>query len=151
MQIITADQAARLVNNGWTVALSGSAATSLTADRVFQALEERYLAEGEPRDLTLFHPQGMGDKDTWGISRFAHRGMCRRVIGGHWGMSPRMGALAMEEALEAYNMPQGVMAQMVRSMASRGPGVITKIGLGTYIDPRQSGGKMNQSAREDLI
>lgn len=151
MQIITADQAARLVNNGWTVALSGSAATSLTADRVFQALEERYLAEGNPRDLTLFHPQGMGDKDTWGISRFAHRGMCRRVIGGHWGMSPRMGALAVEEALEAYNMPQGVMAQMVRSMASRGPGVITKIGLGTYIDPRQSGGKMNQSAREDLI
>lgn len=58
MQIITADQAARLVNNGWTVALSGSAATSLTADRVFQALEERYLAEGKPGDLTLFHPQG---------------------------------------------------------------------------------------------
>lgn len=151
MKVITADEAAMLIKNGDTIALSGSAAISLVADRVLRAMEERFLSKGEPNQLTVFHPQGMGDKDTWGMSRFAHKGMCRRVIGGHWGMSPAMGKLAMEEELEAYNMPQGVMAQMVRTMAAKGPGVITKIGLDTYIDPRQSGGKMNESAKEDLI
>lgn len=151
MKIISADEAALLIKNEATVALSGSAATSLVADRVLRAIEERYLSAGTPKNLTVFHPQGMGDKDTQGMSRFAHKGMCKRVIGGHWGMSPAMGKLAMEEALEAYNMPQGVMAQMVRSMVAKGPGVITKIGLGTYIDPRQSGGRMNESAKEDLI
>lgn len=151
MKIISADEAALLIKDGAVVALSGSASTSLVADRVLSAMEERYLSAGQPKELTVFHPQGMGDKDTQGMSRFAHRGMCRRVIGGHWGMSPAMGKLAIEEGVEAYNMPQGVMAQMVRSMAAKGPGVITKIGLETYIDPRQSGGKMNQSAREDLI
>lgn len=151
MKIISAGEAALLIKNGDTVALSGSAATSLVADRVLRAIEERYLSAGTPKDLTVFHPQGMGDKDTQGMSRFAHKGMCKRVIGGHWGMSPAMGKLAMEEAVEAYNMPQGVMAQMVRSMAAKGPGVITKIGLDTYIDPRQSGGRMNESAKEDLI
>lgn len=151
MKIISADEAALLIKDGSTIALSGSASTSLVADRVLRAMEERYLSAGSPRDLTVFHPQGMGDKDTQGMSRFAHKGMCRRVIGGHWGMSPAMGKLAMEEEMEAYNMPQGVMAQMVRAMAAKGPGVITKIGLDTYIDPRQSGGKMNESAKEDLI
>lgn len=151
MKIISADEAALLIKNDSTIALSGSAATSLVADRVLKAMEDRYAAHGNPKNLTLFHPQGMGDKDTQGISRFAHKGMCKRVIGGHWGMSPAMGRLAMEEVIEAYNMPQGVMAQLVRVMAAKGPGVITKIGLDTYIDPRQSGGRMNESAKEDLI
>lgn len=151
MRIITADEAAMLIKNNSTIALGGSAATSLVADRVLKAMEQRYVSSGEPKNLTVFHPQGMGDKDTQGMSRFAHRGMCKRVIGGHWGMSPAMGKLALEEAMEAYNMPQGVMAQMTRAMAANGPGVITKIGLDTYIDPRQSGGKMNESAKEDLI
>lgn len=151
MKIISAAQAASLVPNGATVALSGSCAISITADHVLAALEQSFLEKAEPYGLTVFHPQGMGDKDTWGMSRFAHKGMCKRVIGGHWGMSPKMGQLAMEEAVEAYNMPQGVMAQMLRSMAAHGPGVITKIGLDTFIDPRQEGGKMNASAKEDLI
>lgn len=151
MKIISADEAALLIKDECTIALSGSAATSLVADRVLRAIEERYLSAGTPKNLTVFHPQGMGDKDTQGMSRFAHKGMCKRVIGGHWGMSPDMGKLAVEEEVEAYNMPQGVMAQMVRAMAAKGPGVITKIGLDTYIDPRQSGGKMNESAKEDLI
>lgn len=151
MKIVTAGQAASLVPNGSTVALSGSCAVSVMADHVLAALEKSFLEKAEPCGLTVFHPQGMGDKDTWGMSRFAHKGMCKRVIGGHWGMSPKMGQLAVEEAVEAYNMPQGVMSQLLRSMAAHGPGVITKIGLDTFIDPRQEGGKMNASAKEDLI
>lgn len=151
MKIITASQAASLIPNGATLALSGSCAVSVVADHVLAAIEESYLTTSKPSDLTVFHPQGMGDKDTWGMGRFAHKGMCRRVIGGHWGMSPKMGQLAIEEEVEAYNMPQGVMSQLLRSMAARGPGVITKIGLDTFIDPRQEGGKMNASAKEDLV
>lgn len=151
MKIISAAQAASLVPNGSTVAISGSCAVSVLPDRVLEALESSFLEKAEPSGLTVFHPQGMGNKDTWGMSRFAHKGMCRRVIGGHWGMSPKMGQLAVEEAVEAYNMPQGVMSQLLRSMAAHGPGVITKIGLDTFIDPRQEGGKMNASAKEDLI
>ena len=151
MKIITAAEAASLIPNGATLALSGSCATAVVADRVLAALEERYLTESATNGLTVFHPQGMGDKDSWGMSRFAHKGMCKRVIGGHWGMSPKMGQLAVDEAVEAYNMPQGVMSQLLRCMAAHGPGVITKIGLDTFIDPRQEGGKMNASAKEDLV
>ena len=151
MKIIPASEAAEKIPSGATVALSGSCACSLVADSVLSALERRFLETGLPNQLTLFHPQGIGDKQTLGVSRFAHEGMCRRVIGGHWGLSPAMGRLAVEEKIEAYNLPQGVMAQMMRAMAAHGPGVITKIGLETYIDPRQSGGKMNHSAREDLV
>lgn len=151
MNVITADEAAALIPNGCTLALGGSAATSLVADYTMAAVERRYLSEQQPKALTLVHPQGLGDKNTQGLSRFAHAGLCKRVIGGHWGMSPAMGKLAMAEELEAYNMPQGVLAQLMRDMAAKGPGVITKIGMDTYIDPLLSGGKMNNSAQEDLI
>lgn len=151
MKILSAEEAVSKIPNGATLALSGSCATAVVADRVLAAIEESYLTAGQPNNLTIFHPQGMGDKDTWGMSRFAHPGMCKRVIGGHWGMSPKMGQLAIDEGVEAYNMPQGVMAQMLRVMAAHGPGVITKIGLDTFIDPRQEGGKMNASAKEDLV
>lgn len=151
MKIITAEEAAKLIPNSARIALSGSSATCLVADETYQAIEDRFLSSGEPNNLTLVHPQGLGNKDDSGLARFAHKGMCRRVIGGHWGMSPKMGQLAIEEELEAYNLPQGVLAQMMRNMAAKGPGVITKIGLDTFIDPRQSGGKMNKSAQEDLV
>lgn len=151
MKLVTAKEAAALIPNGSTVALSGSCASAVVADNVLAAMEEQYLTSGTPKDLTVFHPQGVGDKDVSGLGRFAHPGLCRRVIGGHWGMSPKMGQLAASEQLEAYNLPQGVMAQMTRVMAAHGPGVITKIGLDTFVDPRQDGGKMNASAKEDLV
>lgn len=151
MKIITANEAATLISNDMSVGLSGSSATCIVPDRIYEAIENRYLIFSEPKGLTLVHPQGQGNKDNTGMSRFAHPGLCKRVIGGHWGMSPKMGELAIKEELEAYNFPQGVLAQMMRVMAAHGPGVITKIGLDTFVDPRQSGGKMNQSAKEDLV
>ncbi len=151
MKIITAQEAARLIPDGATVALSGSAACSIMAEKVFENIESCFLEEGRPKNLTVFHPQGMGNKAFSGIGRFAHKGLVKRVIGGHWGMNYTMGQLAVNEEIEAYNYPQGVMAQMMRNMSANGPGVITKIGLNTYIDPRQEGGKMNKSAKEDLV
>lgn len=151
MKIITKEEAAKLIPNGATIAVSGSGAVNLVADSVLEALESRFFETGFPKDLTLFHPQGFGDKDKSGANRFAHAPMTKRIIAGHWGMSPATGKMAANEEVEAYNFPQGVMAQMMRSMASKGPGVITKIGLNTYIDPRQDGGKMNKRTTEELV
>lgn len=153
MKVVDIHEIASYIPDGATIAITGSSACAVSADRVYKSLEDSFLKAGKPCNLTLYHPQGQGDKDTWGISRFAHKGMCRRVIGGHWGMSKTMSQLADEEEIEAYNFPQGVMAQMMRNMAAHGPGVITKIGLGTFADPRLDGGKMNQKARdaEDLV
>lgn len=151
MKVISAEEAAKLIPNGSGVAVSGSSAVCLVPDAIYKAIEDRFLQTGEPNSLTLLHPQGQGNKNDSGLSRFAHRGLCKRVVGGHWGMSPKMGELAIKEELEAYNLPQGVLAQLMRDMAAHGPGVITKIGLGTFVDPRQSGGKMNHSAKEDLV
>ena len=124
MKIITANEAAKLISNGMSLGLSGSSATCIVPDRIYEAIENRYLNFSEPKGLTLVHPQGQGNKDNTGMSRFAHPGLCKRVIGGHWGMSPKMGELAIKEELEAYNFPQGVLAQMMRVMAAHGPGVI---------------------------
>lgn len=151
MKIISKNEAAMLIKSHDTVAISGSGAASLIPESLLEALEERYLKDGEPGGLTIFHPQGIGDKKNGGLARLTHKGMCKRVIGGHWGMSPAMGQAADREEIEAYNLPQGIMAQLTRSMCAKGPGVISKIGIGTYIDPRQSGGRMNHSAKEDLI
>lgn len=151
MKVITAEEAAQLITDNSTVALSGSGAVNVVAEQILAAIEARFLSTGRPRGLTLFHPQGIGDKEHGGVAHFAHPGLCRRVIGGHWGLSPAMSRLAEEEQIEAYNLPQGVMAQMLRDMSARGPGVITKIGLDTFVDPTQEGGKMNKSAKEELV
>ena len=151
MKIITKEEAAALIWDGATVALSGSGAGNVIPESVLEAIEARFLSESAPRGLTLFHPQGIGNKESSGVGHFAHKGLVRRVVGGHWGMCFKMGELAQAEEIEAYNLPQGIMAQMVRDAAGKGPGVISKIGLKTYIDPRLEGGKMNQSATEDLV
>lgn len=151
MKVISETEAANLISDGTTIALSGSGASNLIPEKILRAIENRYKSAGCPRNLTIFHPQGIGNKNDQGIARLAHAGLVSRVIGGHWGMSPKMGELAVAEEIEAYNFPQGVMAQMMRSMTAKGPGIITKIGLGTYIDPRQRGGKMNKRTTEDLV
>lgn len=151
MKIISASEAAALIPDNSTVALSGSGAGNVIAEKILKAIEDRFLETAQPTGLTVFHPQGIGDKADGGLGRLAHEKLVRRVIGGHWGMCPKMGDLAIAEKIEAYNLPQGVMAQMMREMAAKGPGIITHIGLGTYIDPRQEGGKMNRSAKDDLV
>ena len=100
-------------------------------------LEQHFLKTGCPKDLTLCHSAGIGDKEGGGVDRFAHEGMVRKVIGSHWTWSVNMQTLANEEKIEAYVLPQGTMIQMAREIAAKRPGVITKIGLGTFVDPRQ--------------
>ncbi|MCD8054359.1 MAG: acyl CoA:acetate/3-ketoacid CoA transferase [Lachnospiraceae bacterium] len=150
-KIISAEQAAELIASNQTVAILGSGGGICEPTCILKKIEERYLRDGAPTGLTLYHANGIGDKESIGTDCLAHEGLVKRDIAGHWSMAPKMARLALEEKVEAYNFPQGVMSQMYRAVAARTPGVITKTGLHTYIDPRVEGGKMNRSATEDLV
>ncbi len=147
----TASDAAALIDTGDTVLITGSGGGLMDADRVFEALEDRYLSTDRPRNLTLIHATGIGTREHTGLSRFAHEGLVRRVVGGHWAWSPEMIALALDEKIEAYNLPQGVLSLLTREAAAGRSGLLTTVGLHTFVDPNQSGGKLNGCTTEDLV
>ncbi|MBZ0228754.1 MAG: acyl CoA:acetate/3-ketoacid CoA transferase [Bauldia sp.] len=132
------------------MALTGSG-IFLEADAILAAIEKRFLATGHPRDLTVVHALGIGDGVDSGLSRLAHEGLVRKVIGGHWSWSPRMQRLARENRIAAYSFPGGVISSLLREIGAGRPGLITRIGLGTFADPRVDGGRCNARADEDLV
>lgn len=142
----SAAEAARAVPDGATVLVAGSGGGVNEPTDILMALEERFLEEGHPRDLTLVHVSGMGDGQGGGMDHFAHVGMVRRVIGGHWGWTQRMQDMAHRELIQAYCLPQGTLSHLLRDIAAGRPGVISSVGLGTFIDPRLDGGRLNASA-----
>lgn len=150
-KFMTADEAVKLVGDYDSVAVSGNGGGIMEPNFLFEALEKRFLETGHPVNLTLTHSAGIGDKENGGVSRFAHEGMIKRVVGGHWGWSPRMQQLANENKIEAYNFPQGIVAMQYREVAAHRVGLITKTGLGTFVDPRISGAKLNDFTKEDLV
>ncbi|WP_334176468.1 CoA-transferase [Pseudoxanthobacter sp.] len=142
---------AALIADGATIALAGSGGGLIEPDAVLAALEQRFLATGHPRDLTVIHALGIGDGRGSGLGRLAHEGMVRRVIGGHWSWSPAMQKLAREEKIAAYSLPAGVISTLLRESGAGRPGLFTRIGLGTFVDPALDGGRVNASAREALV
>ena len=134
-----------------TIALAGSGGGLLEPDAVLAALEQRFLQTGHPRDLTVVHALGIGDGKSSGLSRFAHAGMVRRVIGGHWSWSPAMQQMAQDNAFEAYSFPAGAISTLLREIGAGRPGLVTHVGLRTFVDPRIDGGKINARASEDLV
>ncbi|HUG60751.1 MAG TPA: CoA-transferase [Methylomirabilota bacterium] len=150
---IIADTAdvARRVPDGATLAISGSGGGLLEPDAILAALERSFLATGRPRDLTVVHALGIGDGRVTGLNRLAHEGMVRRVVGGHWSWSPGMQRLARENRIEAYSLPAGVISTLMRESGAGRPGVITRIGLGTFVDPLLDGGRCNARARDTLV
>lgn len=149
-RFVSADDAAALIRDGDTVALMGGGGGLMEATALFQAVERRFLATQAPRGLTVVHALGIGDKATRGMNCFAHEGLVRRVIGGHWVWSPRMQQLARDNRIEAYILPGGVSSQLFRAIGAGQPGLITHVGLGTVCDPRHGGGRMNAAAQDDL-
>ena len=150
-KFMSAAQAVALIRDGDTVGLMGGGGGLMEASCLFEAVQARFLATQQPRRLTVVHALGIGDKKTKGMNCFAHEGLVKRVIGGHWVWSPTMQRLAQEEKIEAYILPGGVSSQLMREIAAGRPGLFTHVGLGTVCDPRQGGGKMNASARDDLV
>ncbi len=150
-KFVSAEEAVTLINDRDTVGLIGGGGGLVEATRLFSALEKRFLDTGHPRDLSIIHALGIGDGKTKGLNCFAHEGMVRRVIGGHWVWSPRMQELARDEKIEAYVLPGGVTMQLYREIGARRPGLFTHVGLGTFVDPRIEGGKLNERTTEDLV
>jgi propionate CoA-transferase len=150
-KFVTAEDAVAAISDGDTVALIGGGGGLVEASCLFAAVEKRFLATGHPRDLAVVHALGIGDRKTRGMNCFAHEGMVRRVIGGHWVWSPRMQELARDEKIEAYVLPGGCVMQLWREIAAGRPGLFTHVGLDTFVDPRREGGKLNKRARENLV
>ena len=148
---VTGEEAAAMIESGKTIATIGMTLVS-ASETILKALEKRFLETGAPNNLTLMHSCGQSDRDR-GIQHFAHEGMLARIIGGHWGLQPKIMDLIARNKILAYNFPQGQFAQLYRSMAGGEPGKITKVGLGTFIDPRLDGGKMNEITKNapDLV
>jgi propionate CoA-transferase len=147
---ISVDAAVRLIQENDTVALSGFVGTGCP-EELAAAVEKQFLETGTPRNLTLVYVAGPGDGKTKGANHFAREGLIKRVIGGHWGMVPRLAALAVENKIEAYCFPQGVISHLFRDIAAGKPGTITAVGLHTFVDPRIEGGRVNEVTTRELV
>lgn len=151
MKVITTTQAAELVQPGWTVASAGFVGAG-HPEALTHALEQRFLTTGAPADLTLVYSAGQGDRGRRGVNHFGNPGMTRTVVGGHWRSAPRLSDLALAEQCAGFNLPQGVISHLYRAIAGGKPGLLTKIGLHTFVDPRNDldpryvGGAVNRTA-----
>jgi len=150
MKVITAEAAALLIEEGWTVTTGGFGHCG-APESLLKAVESRFLKSGSPSDLTLLFASGPGDRESKGIGHLSHRGLVSRIVGGFWSLAPKIGKMALDNEIEAHNWPQGVISHYFRAVAGGKPGVITDVGLGTFVDPAQAGGCMNARTGEALI
>ncbi len=149
-KIVTSREAIQLINDNDTVATGGFVGTGFP-EQIAADIEACFLETGRPRDLTLIYAAGQGDGDKRGLNHFGRPGLVKRIIGGHWGLCPKLQKLAIENKIVSYNLPQGVISHMFRDIAAKKPRTITRVGLETFVDPRNGGGKINSITTEDIV
>ncbi|MDY3752130.1 malonate decarboxylase subunit alpha, partial [Christensenella minuta] len=146
---ITSREAAAMIPDGAVVSANGFVMAAV-ADELCYALEQRFLETGAPRDLSLVSVTSVGDGGERGLNRLAHKGLIKKLIAGHINLMPKLQQMIFSEDIEGYNLPQGVIAQLMRDIGARRPGLVTQIGLGTFVDPRFSGGRLNSISKDEL-
>ncbi|CAJ0999275.1 Acetate CoA-transferase YdiF [Sodalis praecaptivus] len=151
MRIVSADDAVSLLRDGDTVMIGGTGGGHAVPEALLEALERRFQQQDSPRQLTALHPVGLGDRGKRGASRLAHSGLLKRVVCGTLVDSPALAQLALDNQIEAWTLPQGVLSQLTREMAAGRPGLISHVGLHTFVDPRLGGGRQSERCNEDLV
>ncbi|MDR1686078.1 MAG: hypothetical protein LBR82_06530 [Desulfovibrio sp.] len=150
VKFLSAAEAAALVKDNDTLVTEGFVKNCFP-EQLAIALEERFLKTGSPKGLTLVWAAGQGGGDGTCLDHLGHDGLLKRAVGGHYNLSPAIGKLVASNAIEAYNLPQGTIAQLYRDAAGGKVGTVTHVGLGTFVDPRLDGGKLNEKTGEDIV
>lgn len=150
VKFCTAAEAAEMITDGACIANNGFVTVGI-AEEILEAIENRFLETGSPKNLDLYYAAGQGDSKDGALNRLGHEGLLKRTVGGHWNLAPKLQKLALEGKMEAYNFPQGVVCHMFRDASIGLPFTISRIGLKTYCDPRLEGGKLNDITKEDLV
>lgn len=149
-KVISAEQAIALIKDDDVVCTTGFV-QSCIPEALHAALEKRYVDTQAPKGLTLIMCAGAGDSKGLGTGRLHHEGLLSRVIAANFGRMPKVAQAAQENKITGYNLPQGVISKLYRTCASGQPGLFTKVGLHTYVDPRLGGGKVNEVTTEDIV
>ncbi|MDD9909432.1 MAG: acyl CoA:acetate/3-ketoacid CoA transferase [Ahrensia sp.] len=149
-KVVRLEEAVATIDDGDTVCVSGFVGIG-TPEHLLCGLEERFKDHAVPRGITLLFAAAPGDGKDRGLNRLAHDGLVKRAIGGHWSLVPKLGAMGVRNEIEAYNLPLGCISQLYRDIASGRPGMFSKVGLRTFVDPRQQGGAISETCVDQLV
>ncbi|MBA1392407.1 3-oxoacid CoA-transferase [Lactobacillus sp. XV13L] len=150
IQFISSKKAAELIPDKAVIALDGFLGSD-TPEEILECMRARFKKEGHPNNLEVWHASGIGDGKHRGTNNFAEKGFLHRLVGGHWALAPELEPLSANNDFEAFNFPQGVLSQIFRDAAAHKPVLITNVGLGTFVDPEVSGGRLNEAAKNTTL